>query len=323
MHDTARKAGAAFFEAYLENFEGCRILDIGSMDVNGSLRSNAPSEVEYIGVDIEPGPGVDVVYKIEDGIPVADNTVDICVSTSCFEHDPVFWQTFLRIMDTLKPGGFFYLNAPSNGPYHTYPYDNWRFYPDAGLALAAWARANGRSVELVESGILKRDGDVWNDFVAVFKKTDSGPEPRQHYLLNAFPDAFNVRIGSEMRSLSGSTEDISLLEESRSNADSYARLLRQSSTEINILSEKVIELKLRIQLAHREIAVLRDEGEQGRQRTDHATKRMELAERRTDDFERLATSLELKLEGVTNSTSWKWTAPLRAAAQIVRSVTQS
>lgn len=170
MHDTARRAGAAFLNSYVDPAQKVRLLDIGAMDVNGSLRSAAPSAVEYVGVDLEAGPGVDIVYNIGDRLPVDDNSFDFCVSTSCFEHDPLFWQTFLNVVDALKDGGYFYLNAPSNGPYHTYPTDNWRFYPDAGVALVSWARLNGRDIELVESGILKRDGDVWNDFIAVFKK---------------------------------------------------------------------------------------------------------------------------------------------------------
>ena len=64
------------------------------------------------------------------------------------------------------------LNAPSNGLYHCYPVDNWRFYPDSGKALELWARKNGVNLTLVESFVAERSGDVWNDFVAIFRKAD-------------------------------------------------------------------------------------------------------------------------------------------------------
>ena len=39
----------------------------------------------------------------------------------------------------IKPSGYIYINAPTTGHYHCYPGDNWRFYSDAGQALAYWS----------------------------------------------------------------------------------------------------------------------------------------------------------------------------------------
>jgi SAM-dependent methyltransferase len=123
-----------------------RILDIGALDINGSLRSAAPPNAVYVGLDIQAGAGVDVTYEVGKPLPFKPNEFDACVSTFCFEHDAFFWNTFVEVCQVLKPGGYFYLNAPSNGPYHRFPVDNWRFYPDAGLALVAWAGAKGQSI---------------------------------------------------------------------------------------------------------------------------------------------------------------------------------
>jgi hypothetical protein len=87
--------------------------------------------------------------------PFDADTFDLAVSTSSFEHDQCFWFTFTEAIRTLKAGGHFFLNAPSNGPYHGYPFDNWRFYPDAARALVAWAE-RGYQVRVVESGTLRQ-----------------------------------------------------------------------------------------------------------------------------------------------------------------------
>lgn len=70
----------------------------------------------------------------------------------------------------LRPGGLIYLNSPSNGDFHRYPVDCWRFYPDSGVALQNWARRQGQNVTLVESFIGETMDGIYNDFVAVFVK---------------------------------------------------------------------------------------------------------------------------------------------------------
>lgn len=169
MHDTARATGGLFFQTY--GADAKRILDIGSMDVNGSLRPYAPPGAVYVGVDLEAGPGVDVVIKSHT-LPFMDESFDAIVSTSCFEHDPCFWLTFLEATRLLTQDGALYISAPSNGPFHAYPLDCWRFYPDAGVALARYA-----GVELIESFIVPPMSDVWEDAVAVFGKGRRWPVP--------------------------------------------------------------------------------------------------------------------------------------------------
>src|SRR5690606_27958746 len=132
-----------------------------------------PEGNNYIGVDFVKGKGVDVIIDDPYKLPMDDNSVDICVSSSCFEHADFFWLSFLEVMRILKPDGLFYLNAPSNGMYHRYPVDCWRFYPDSGFALNKWARRNGYDSLLLESFIGNQGKDMWNDFVAIFVKHKS------------------------------------------------------------------------------------------------------------------------------------------------------
>src|ERR1051326_6951149 len=192
MHDTAFEIGCQFFKTYLVKPRAL-ILDIGAQNINGSLRACAPQDSTYIGMDLIPGDGVDVVLKDPYSFPFDHEHFDAVVSTSCFEHDQMFWLTFLEAVRVTKTDGYVYLNAPSNGPYHCYPTDNWRFYPDASLALLAWARRNGLELTLMESFIAARKHDVWNDCVAVFRKAAVSETMVLGRIVDYLPDAYNIR----------------------------------------------------------------------------------------------------------------------------------
>ncbi len=176
MHPTAKSNCKSFFEAYLNAFPGAqrlKIVEIGSQDVNGSLREVAPPTCEYVGVDFVEGKGVDVVLTDPYSLPLESESADIVLSSSCFEHSEMFWIVYLEILRVLKPRGLLYLNVPSNGAFHRYPVDCWRFYPDSGRALVSWARRNGMNTALLESYVSAQVEDIWNDFVAVFVKDEA------------------------------------------------------------------------------------------------------------------------------------------------------
>jgi len=175
MHDTSMLGGSLFGKVYGK--EGMKVLDVGGADVFGSLREPLQKEgLEYISIDIEQGKGVDIVYKPGDPFPFPDGHFDLIVTTSCFEHDPCFWMTFREMGRVLKQDGYIYMNAPSQGYYHGFPGDNWRFYSDAGQALAYWS---GRVVDgtcypvtVEETFHIMPLKDIWIDFVCVWRRCD-------------------------------------------------------------------------------------------------------------------------------------------------------
>jgi SAM-dependent methyltransferase len=173
MHDTAMDYGAEFFNIYTKNLKGGTIVDIGSRNICGSLRSVAPPDNKYIGVDFAAGNGVDVVIEDPYCLPFADESADVVVSSSCFEHAEFFWLLFNEALRILKPVGLLYINAPANGSYHRYPVDCWRFYPDSGVALQNWGQKSGYNCAMLESFIGIKKTDIWHDFVAVFVKDNN------------------------------------------------------------------------------------------------------------------------------------------------------
>lgn len=233
MHPTALISGRQFFDLYCANLEGAVVVDVGSQNVNGSLKDVCPSSVTYIGVDFVAGHGVDIVLEDPYKLPFGDESIDAVVCSSCFEHCEMFWLLFLEILRILKPSGLFYLNTPSNGMFHQYPVDCWRFYPDSGHALVSWAKRNGLAPVLLESFISRQSPGFWNDFVAVFLKDGVHLHCYPNRMIDARRDYYNgYATGSAaLRCPEGLSEDEMLIKKARSDLQSLAlehkKLLRE------------------------------------------------------------------------------------------------
>jgi SAM-dependent methyltransferase len=114
---------------------GKRVLEAGSCDVNGSVRPHAESlgPASYTGVDISPGPRVDLVMDAA-AIPerLGRDCADVVISTEMLEHAGD-WQAVVRgLIAAVAPGGLLVLTTRSAGfPYHPYPEDHWRYSVEA------------------------------------------------------------------------------------------------------------------------------------------------------------------------------------------------
>ncbi|WP_170937277.1 MULTISPECIES: methyltransferase domain-containing protein [Rhodomicrobium] len=170
-----------------------RILDVGSYNVDGSLRDFKPESWEFIGADLEAGPGVDVLMEAPDRLPFADDDFDAVISSSTYERAAHFWMLLLETVRVTRPGGYIYINAPSNGAFRQFPLDYWRFYPDAGLAFVDWVRKNGQPLCLIESGIAGQDGEAWSDFIAVLQKSENPSSDKPFMTAAAGYEFRNIR----------------------------------------------------------------------------------------------------------------------------------
>ena len=93
---------------------GGRILEIGSYNVNGSVRTLLNTSGEYIGVDLKEGPGVDAIsYGHE--VAYDDAYFDVTLSGECFEHDPYWRETFMNMVRMTRPGGLVVFTCASGG----------------------------------------------------------------------------------------------------------------------------------------------------------------------------------------------------------------
>ena len=147
------------------------IIDIGSYDVNGSYKQFfLHPKWKYTGVDLGPGPNVDVVLESPYRLPFDSYSVDVIVSGQAFEHVEFFWCSWLEMVRVLKPGGHIFLIAPSRGPEHRYPQDCWRFYPDGYRALAKYASLELLQVSTDWEPHPAEDSAAWGDTVGVFRQ---------------------------------------------------------------------------------------------------------------------------------------------------------
>ena len=88
-------------------------LDVGSGDINGNNRFLF-TNCEYNGNDVIQARNVTIVSKTKD-LPFSENTFDTIISTECFEHDPEYRESFVKIYNMLKSDGLFCFTCASTG----------------------------------------------------------------------------------------------------------------------------------------------------------------------------------------------------------------
>jgi hypothetical protein len=321
VHDTAYQHGRLFFALYgSDNFR--TVVELGSQDVNGSLRDHCPPGALYIGLDVMPAKGVDLVVDPGAPLPLVSAFADAVVTSSAFEHDVCFWDTFLELIRILRAGGLLYLNAPSNGVFHRYPLDCWRFYPDAGIALVRWAARRGIQIELVESVIGLPQAERWADFVAVFRKAGGAPVIRKGRIAD-YVGAINIHdldqpegapLGAETQSMPDATI--------ASDLEAELDAVNQRNA---VLSADLAEARQTNETVSGELAAMQRHNEAlsadlTAKRADVAALRRHLsaAEQRIGDLTGTLADVTRDLLAVHNSTSWRLTASLRRVVILLR-----
>lgn len=104
-----------------------RVLEIGSYDVNGSVRSNFQNAKEYVGVDLIAGPSVDVVSKGH--LYQSPIKFDVVLSVESFEHNSDWAETFRNMVELADENGIVLFTCATtgrleHGTYRTDPYSS-------------------------------------------------------------------------------------------------------------------------------------------------------------------------------------------------------
>ena len=120
MHGTVKSFVDSISKKFPKHFgQGCRVVEFGSRDINGSPRPYFHKPTEYVGIDFHGGRGVDVVGVAHEWVP-SKAEYDVVVSTEMLEHDPYWKKTLTHACDLLKFGGVlvFTCAAPPRAAHH-------------------------------------------------------------------------------------------------------------------------------------------------------------------------------------------------------------
>lgn len=117
------------FIARLEQFPTGTVLEIGARARSAITRQHRiPDRLSYLGLDILPGPNVDVVGDAHElGRLFPKQRFVAVFSTSVFEHLAMPWKVALELNRVLEPGGIVYTSTHQTWPPHEEPWDFWRF----------------------------------------------------------------------------------------------------------------------------------------------------------------------------------------------------
>lgn len=93
MSHLEQRAFFAFAKSmYPEFFQDVSVIEIGSLNINGSIREFY-SNCNYLGVDVAPGKDVDLVVSGHE-LKFPNGSFSVAASAECFEHNPHWKETF-------------------------------------------------------------------------------------------------------------------------------------------------------------------------------------------------------------------------------------
>jgi SAM-dependent methyltransferase len=111
-HEQQKQFTQLVVDTFPSFFANKRVLDVGSLDINGNNRFMF-TDCEYTGLDVGEGKNVDVVCPIHLYNPAEQ--YDVIVSTEMFEHNMYWRESLVKIIELLKDGGMFVFTCATTG----------------------------------------------------------------------------------------------------------------------------------------------------------------------------------------------------------------
>jgi SAM-dependent methyltransferase len=89
------------------------VLEVGSLDINGSVREWFTHASSYHGIDLAEGPGVDEVADAADWTP--PRSYDVVACAEVLEHAPRWSDILAMCWSALRPGGTLLMTCATTG----------------------------------------------------------------------------------------------------------------------------------------------------------------------------------------------------------------
>jgi SAM-dependent methyltransferase len=167
MHGNTRKLFKKYAKEYFQ--PNMRVLEVGAALPSAlqQIVRDASIRWETVGIDNEfPFTYVGSEYSY----PVESGAFDIVVAANVMEHVRKPWVWIKELARVCKPGGHVVTINPVSWPYHEFPIDCWRAYPEGMTALYEEGRLKViiSRCESLENTNLRRHipgrslGDIYN-----------------------------------------------------------------------------------------------------------------------------------------------------------------
>ncbi len=298
-------------------FSNRLVVDIGSLDINGNNQYLFENCL-YCGVDLMDGKNVDFSVKGHE-FHLPNGSVDVIISTECFEHDRFYSLTLKNIVRMLRPGGMFMFTCATTGrPEHgtsrsnpeDAPYiqsdDEWKDYyknleeDDVRTVL---------DVELIFEKYQFSINDETHDLYFWGVKKGILLE-RQDYSFQIAKSEHDAKLANLKQALTECKEQISEKDQAISERDQLSAELNQNVSErdsqITDLNQNMSERDSQITDLNQNVS------ERDRQIAD--------LEYKVDEREQALNLVRRELAGVIDSSTWKMTWPLRYGVEVLRSL---
>ncbi len=155
--------GAFEFVSRFATHEPLSVLEIGSRDINGSVRCHFPG-ASWTGLDLYPGPSVDIVTNALDYMP--ESLADMIVCCEVFEHAANWAEIITHAATWLRPAGRILITCAGPGRDPHSAIDGGELHPDEHYANIS---QDQMAEELHYAGFIQIDvsgNEHWRDTYA-------------------------------------------------------------------------------------------------------------------------------------------------------------
>jgi SAM-dependent methyltransferase len=115
---------------------GIRVLEIGPGAFPSDYQKTVGGKLTWDTLDIYDSPSLTYPKAPLYEFPIPTDSYDVVLSGQVIEHVGKIWRWMAELARVTRPGGCVITIGPASWPFHEYPIDCWRIFPDGMKALS-------------------------------------------------------------------------------------------------------------------------------------------------------------------------------------------